>query len=121
MPNPPTDITLHKKSARLEVAFDGGHTYSLPLEYLRVFSPSAEVRGHGGPMILVTGKRNVGVDKIEPVGTYAIQLHFDDGHNTGIFSWETLRELGENYRENWAEYLTRLENAGASREEPNDR
>jgi len=112
----PTDITLHQKSKVLEVAYPDGVTFNLPLEYLRVYSPSAEVRGHGGPMELVTGKKNVGVTSIEPVGNYAIQLHFDDGHNTGLFSWETLREMGENYADNWAEYLGRLEAAGASRE-----
>lgn len=116
MTDTPTDITLHQKSAILEVTFADGAVYNLPLEYLRVFSPSAEVRGHGGPMQLVTGRRNIGVEKIEPVGNYAIQLFFDDGHNTGIYSWETLRELGESYKENWAEYLDRLERAGASRD-----
>lgn len=112
----PTDITLHQKSKTLEVEYPDGARYNLPLEYLRVYSPSAEVRGHGGPMELVTGKRDVGVDKIEPVGNYAIQLTFDDGHDTGIFSWEGLRELGEEYEQNWNEYLQRLEKAGASRE-----
>ncbi|ROO24432.1 hypothetical protein SAOR_14645 [Salinisphaera orenii MK-B5] len=113
----PTDITLHQKSRVLEVEYPDGARYELPLEYLRVYSPSAEVRGHGGPMELVTGKRDVGVDKIEPVGNYAIQLHFDDGHNTGIFSWEELRELGDNYEANWKEYLARLEQAEASRDQ----
>lgn len=112
----PTDITLHRRSRMLDVVFaDGGH-YRLPLEYLRVYSPSAEVRGHGGPMQLVTGKRHVGVDSIEPVGAYAVRLYFDDGHNTGIYSWDTLRELGEQQEANWADYLARLEAAGASRE-----
>ena len=115
MADAPTDITLHQKSKVLEVVFED-RTYNLPLEYLRVYSPSAEVRGHGGPMQLVTGKKDVGVEQIEPVGNYAIQLHFDDGHNTGIFSWETLRELGENYENNWADYLKRLEDAGATRD-----
>ena len=116
MADAPTDITLHQKSKVLEVAFEDGATYNLPLEYLRVYSPSAEVRGHGGPMQLVTGKKDVGVDKIEPVGNYAIQLFFDDGHHTGIFSWATLRELGEQYQANWQDYLNRLEEAGASRD-----
>ncbi|MES1931741.1 hypothetical protein T35B1_03993 [Salinisphaera shabanensis T35B1] len=112
----PTDITLHQKSKVLEVEYPDGANYKLPLEYLRVYSPSAEVRGHGGPMQLVTGKRDVGVTSIEPVGNYAIQLNFDDGHNTGIFSWETLRELGDQYEDNWNEYLGRLEKAEASRD-----
>lgn len=112
----PTDITLHQRSRELEVKFGDGAHYHLPLEYLRVYSPSAEVRGHGGPMQLVTGKRRVAVDSIEPVGNYAIQLHFDDGHNTGIYSWDTLRELGDNQERNWADYLARLEAAGASRD-----
>ena len=112
----PTDIMLHQKSKLLEVVYPDGKTFKLPLEYLRVYSPSAEVRGHGGPMELVTGKKNVGVTSIEPVGNYAIQLHFDDGHNTGLFSWETLRDMGEHYENNWAEYLDRLEAADASRE-----
>jgi DUF971 family protein len=112
----PTDITLHQKSKILEVVYPDGATFNLPLEYLRVYSPSAEVRGHGGPMELVTGKRDIGVQSIEPVGNYAIQLHFTDGHNTGIYSWETLRELGEDYDKNWQEYMQRLEKAGASRD-----
>tara|TARA_B100002052_G_C15438710_1_gene400277 strand:- start:26 stop:409 length:384 start_codon:yes stop_codon:yes gene_type:complete len=112
----PTDITLHQKSRVLEVEYADGAVYKLPLEYLRVYSPSAEVRGHGGPMQLVTGKRDVGVDKIEPVGNYAIQLHFDDGHNTGIFSWAGLRELGDAYEANWNDYLERLQAAEASRD-----
>jgi DUF971 family protein len=116
MTDTPTDITLHRKSATLGVAFADGMVYNLPLEYLRVFSPSAEVRGHGGPMQLVTGKRHIGVEQIEPVGNYAIQLHFDDGHNTGIYSWETLRELGAEYQKNWAKYLERLEQEGGSRD-----
>ncbi|RJS92830.1 gamma-butyrobetaine hydroxylase-like domain-containing protein [Salinisphaera sp. Q1T1-3] len=116
MTDVPTDITLHQKSGVLEVVYSDGAMYNLPLEYLRVYSPSAEVRGHGGPMKLVTGKKDIGVEKIEPVGNYAIQLFFDDGHNTGIFSWETLRELGADYERNWQAYLARLDEAGASRE-----
>ena len=109
----PTDITLHQKSRTLEVVYADGASFNLPLEYLRVYSPSAEVRGHGGPMELVTGKRDVGVTSIEPIGQYAIRLNFDDGHNTGIYSWETLREMGEEYEQNWAEYLERLQKAEA--------
>lgn len=111
----PTDITLHKKSKVLKVEYPDGANYKLPLEYLRVYSPSAEVRGHGGPMELVTGKHDVGVSSIEPVGNYAIRLNFDDGHNTGIYSWEALRELGDDYDKNWDDYMKRLEEAGASR------
>lgn len=112
----PTDITLHRRSRVLEVAFEDGARYRLPLEYLRVYSPSAEVRGHGGPMQLVAGKRDVGVESIEPVGAYAIQLHFDDGHHTGVYSWDILRELGEQQQQNWSDYLQRLAAAGQSRE-----
>jgi len=112
----PTDITLHRRSRVLEVTFEDGAHYHLPLEYLRVYSPSAEVSGHGGPMKLETGKRNVGVERIEPVGSYAIQLHFDDGHNTGVYSWDILRQLGEEQDNKWADYLARLAQAGASRD-----
>lgn len=113
---PPTDITLHRQSRVLEVAFADGAHFRLPLEYLRVYSPSAEVTGHGGPRKLETGKRSVGIESIEPVGQYAIQLYFDDGHSTGVYSWDMLRELGEQHDANWAEYLARLEAAGASRD-----
>ncbi len=112
----PTDITLHQRSRLLEVSFEDDANYRLPLEYLRVYSPSAEVRGHGGPMQLVTGKRYVGVEAIEPIGAYAIQLNFDDGHKTGVYSWDLLRELGDEQEANWADYLARLEAADASRE-----
>lgn len=116
MTDTPTDITLHQQSKILAVTFEDGSHYDLPLEYLRVYSPSAEVRGHSGPMRLVTQKRDVGVEKIEPVGNYAIQIYFDDGHDSGIFSWQVLRELGENHDDYWADYLKRLEEAGASRD-----
>ena len=113
----PTEITLHQASRRLDVAFSDGQQYQLPIEYLRVYSPSAEVRGHGpGQETLQTGKRLVGISEIEPVGNYAIQIHFSDGHNTGIYSWDYLKELGENQEEYWAQYLNRLEAAGASRD-----
>ncbi|WP_455366002.1 gamma-butyrobetaine hydroxylase-like domain-containing protein [Kaarinaea lacus] len=112
----PTDINLHQKSRTLEITFEDGKTFSLPCEYLRVYSPSAEVRGHGpGQEVLQVGKENVNIEKIEPVGNYAIQLHFDDGHNTGIYSWETLYTLGENYDGLWQEYLERLKAAGHER------
>lgn len=112
----PTDINLHQKSRVLEISFEDGKTFSLPCEYLRVYSPSAEVRGHGpGQEVLQVGKENVNIEKIEPVGNYAIQLHFDDGNTTGIYSWETLYTLGENYDALWQEYLERLKQAGHQR------
>ena len=109
----PTDIKLHQKSRILEVSFDDGSKFSLPCEYLRVYSPSAEVRGHGpGQEVLQVGKERVGIDAIDPVGTYAVILRFDDGHDTGIYSWDTLYELGANRRQNWKDYLDRLSDAG---------
>lgn len=116
----PTDIKLHQASRVLEVAFADGKTFNLPVEYLRVNSPSAEVQGHGpGQEVLQLGKQNVNITKIEMVGNYAIQPTFDDNHDTGIFSWDTLYELGENYDKNWANYLRRLKDAGKERPEPN--
>ena len=116
----PTDIKLHQASRVLEVTFDDGKTFNLPVEYLRVHSPSAEVQGHGpGQEVLQVGKQNVNITKIEMVGNYAIQPSFDDNHDTGIFSWETLYDLGTNYDENWANYLQRLKDAGKERPEPN--
>ena len=113
----PTEIKLHKASARLEVAFEDGAKFDLPCEYLRVFSPSAEVQGHGpGQRVLQTGKRNVNIAQIKPVGNYAVALHFDDGHNTGLYSWVTLYDLGLNQEKYWAAYLEELAAAGASRE-----
>lgn len=115
-PPRPTNINLHQKSRLLEISFDSGDTYKLPCEYLRVYSPSAEVRGHGpGQEVLQVGKEKVNIEKIEPVGNYAIQLYFDDGHSTGIYSWETLYMLGENYEALWQEYLERLRKAGKER------
>jgi len=112
----PTDINLHQKSRVLEISFEDGNTFSLPCEYLRVYSPSAEVRGHGpGQEVLQIGKENVNIEKIEPVGNYAVKLHFDDGHSTGIYSWETLYTLGANYDALWQEYLERLKEAGHQR------
>lgn len=112
----PTDVKLHQKSRVLEISFDDGKSFSLPCEYLRVYSPSAEVRGHGpGQEVLQVGKEDVNIEKIEPVGNYAIQLHFDDGHSTGIYSWETLYTLGTNYDALWQEYLDRLKQAGHQR------
>ncbi|MCM2307819.1 MAG: DUF971 domain-containing protein [Sulfuritalea sp.] len=113
----PTEITLHKKSRMLELTFDDGGHYQLPAEFLRVYSPSAEVRGHGpGQETLQTGKRNVEITALDAVGNYAVQPTFSDGHNTGIYSWDLLYRLGANHEELWAEYLERLEKAGASRD-----
>ncbi len=113
----PTEIKLHQKSRRLEISFADGKTFQLPCEFLRVYSPSAEVRGHGpGQEVLQTGKKEVAITNIEPVGTYAIQLDFSDGHNTGIYSWDLLYEFGLHQEEMWGRYLKRLEEAGASRE-----
>ena len=112
----PTAITLHQKSRVMEIAFDDGRRFSLPFEYLRVFSPSAEVRGHGpGQEVLQVGKRDVDIVAIEPVGSYAVQPRFSDGHDTGIYSWDYLYELGVGQDENWAAYLAQLEKAGAAR------
>lgn len=112
----PTNIVLHQKSHQLEISFADGDTFKLPFEYLRVFSPSAEVRGHGkGQEVLQVGKQNVGVTDIEAVGNYAVKLVFDDGHNTGLYTWDYLHELGENHQENWQLYLQRLADAGQAR------
>jgi DUF971 family protein len=113
----PTEIKLHQKSRLLEIAFDDGQRFSLPCEYLRVFSPSAEVRGHGpGQEVLQVGKRDVGVSDIEPVGAYAVKLVFTDGHDTGLYAWDYLYELGEKQESSWKSYLARLEEAHASRD-----
>ncbi|MGD9952686.1 MAG: gamma-butyrobetaine hydroxylase-like domain-containing protein [Burkholderiales bacterium] len=112
----PTEIKLHQKSRVLEVAFDDGRSFRLPYEYLRVFSPSAEVRGHGpGQEVLQVGKRDVDIRRVEPVGSYAIQPIFSDGHDTGIYSWDYLYELGLEQDARWESYLKRLEAAGQSR------
>ena len=113
----PTEIKLRQRSRTLVVSFDDGRTFEYTHEYLRVHSPSAEVKGHGpGQETLQTGKENVEVLKIDPVGHYAVRLVFSDGHNTGLYTWVYLRELGENMAENWARYLDRLEAAGYARE-----
>ena len=112
----PTDIKLHQKSKTLELEFDDGHKFNLPCEYLRVYSPSAEVQGHGpGQEVLQVGKEDVNITAVEPIGNYAIKLEFDDGHNTGIYSWETLHKLGANFDTFWQDYLDRLKNAGHER------
>lgn len=113
----PTEIKLHKASKKLEIAFDNGARFELPFEYLRVYSPSAEVRGHGpGQEVLQVGKKFIDIERIEPVGQYAVVLEFSDRHNSGIYSWDYLYSLGENYQSNWDNYLRRMEAAGASRE-----
>jgi len=113
----PTGITLHQKSRVLEIAFSDGRSFRLPYEFLRVYSPSAEVRGHGpGQEVLQVGKRNVEIRALEPVGSYAVQPQFSDGHNTGIYSWEYLYELGEDQEQLWSQYLERLKAANGSRE-----
>jgi DUF971 family protein len=113
----PTDIVLHQRSRVLEVAFEDGSRFQLPCEYLRVESPSAEVQGHGpGQKVLVAGKRAVGISAIEPVGHYGVLLRFDDGHDTGIFSWSTLYSLGQEQQQRFASYLDALAAAGLSRD-----
>jgi len=115
----PTEIKLHQKSRVLEVSFTDGKTFKLPCEFLRVYSPSAEVRGHGpGQEVLQVGKRDVEVESIEPVGSYAIQLRFSDGHDTGIYSWDLLYDYGVHQDNMWQHYLERMAEAGASREPP---
>jgi len=115
----PTDIKLHQKSHMLELTFNDGSHFELSCEYLRVFSPSAEVQGHGeGQETLQVGKENVNIIGIEPVGNYAVQLNFDDGHNTGLYSWDTLYDLGICQEANWKNYLADLEAAGHKRKEP---
>ena len=112
----PTEIHLHQKSRMLEIAFDDGKRFKLSCEYLRVHSPSAEVAGHGpGQGVLQIGKEDVGINAIEQVGNYAVQLIFDDNHDTGIFSWEYLYELGIHQEQKWQRYLERLKEAGYQR------
>jgi len=113
----PTEIALHSKSRLLAVSFSDGARFELPCEYLRVFSRAKEVRTMEQP---VTGKENVNIERIEPQGQYAVRLVFDDGHDTGIYSWDTLYELGEKQAANWAEYLKRLEQMGYQRREGAD-
>ncbi len=113
----PVDIILHQKSKTLEIAFDDGARYTLPAEFLRVFSPSAEVRGHGaGQETLQVGKRDVGITDLEPVGQYALKITFDDGHDTGLYTWDYLHQLGRYQDAMWHDYLTKLEAAGESRD-----
>jgi DUF971 family protein len=113
----PTEILLHQQSRRLEMAFSDGKRFTYSFEFLRIASPSAEVRGHGpGQETLQTGKRDVEVTTLEPVGNYALQPTFSDGHATGIYSWDYLYEIGENQDALWADYLKRMNDAGASRD-----
>ena len=113
----PTRIVVHQKSRVLELEFEDGRSHRLSFEFLRVHSPSAEVRGHGpGQEVLQVGKRNVGIDRIEPVGNYAIQPRFTDGHATGIYSWDYLQRLARDHDRMWEDYLRRLEEAGQGRD-----
>ena len=115
----PTNLTYHSRRHVLEVEFNTVEKYELTAEYLRVNSPSAEVQGHGpGQEVLQIGKQDVGINKIEPVGHYAVQLFFDDNHDTGIFSWDTLYYLGKEHDTLWPNYLKRLKEAGHTRPEP---
>lgn len=107
----PTEIKVRKAARCVDIRFDDGAAFSLSFEYLRVYSPSAEVRGHGpGQELLPLGKENVQIVRTVPVGNYAVQFVFDDGHDSGLYSWQTLYELGRDYDENWARYQKRLEN-----------
>ena len=115
----PKDIKLHQNSHILEISFNEGSTFNLPTEYLRVNSPSAEVQGHGpGQEVLQIGKQDVNITNIKMVGNYAVQFSFDDNHDTGIYSWDTLYDLGKNYESNWNSYLERLKEAGHQRPDP---
>ena len=109
----PTEIRLQKKSRQVVIAYDDGTHFEMPFEYLRVNSPSAEVQGHGpGQQVLQTGKENVRLTAIEPIGHYAVRLVFDDGHNTGLYTWKYLYELGMGQAHKWQAYLDRLQEAG---------
>ena len=113
----PTELTVHQHSRVLEIAFDDGARFRIPFELMRVYSPSAEVMGHGpGQEVLQTGKKNVEISALEPVGSYALQPSFSDGHATGIYSWDYLYHLGDNQERMWKEYLEKLKAANASRD-----
>ncbi|OAM52463.1 1-(5-phosphoribosyl)-5-((5-phosphoribosylamino)methylideneamino)imidazole-4-carboxamide isomerase [Methylovorus sp. MM2] len=115
----PTDIRLHQKSRLLEISFDDNTTCMLSCEFLRVYSPSAEVRGHGhGQEVLQIGKEDVNIVGIEPVGQYAVKLRFSDGHDTGLYSWDYLYELAKHYEALWLEYIGKLDAAGIKRKIP---
>ena len=114
----PTEINLHQKSRKLEITFDDGEHFEMSCEYLRVNSPSADVQGHSpAESVLQVDKEDVNIERIEPVGNYAIQIYFDDEHNTGIYCWDTLYRLGVNKQQNWRDYLNRLKEAGAPHSE----
>lgn len=116
MANTPTEVRLHRKSRMLSLSYEDGTRLELPCELLRVQSPSAEVRGHGeGQRTLQTGKKYVNITEIEAVGNYALRFTFDDGHDSGIYSWEYLEDLGRNQEKYWGAYLRELQHAGASR------
>ena len=112
----PVRIRVRRAERVVDIAFDDGAAFELPAELLRVESPSAEVQGHGGPKQLVSGKRDVGIAAVEPVGHYAIRISFDDGHDTGIYAWSYLRELGERRTALWRDYLQALQEANATRD-----
>jgi DUF971 family protein len=113
----PSGVQLHTRSRELELSYPGGESYRLPCEYLRVYSPSAEVKGHGpGQEILQTGKQNVTISAIRPVGNYALQLVFDDSHDSGLYAWDYLYQLCRERESLWQDYLERLRAAGASRD-----
>lgn len=114
----PTDIKLHQLSRFVEISFDNGETFNLPCEYLRVYTPSAEALGHGpGQEILQTGKEDINISEIKPVGNYGIAPTYTDGHNSGIYSWDMLYKLGSEYQTLWANYLEELHKAGYTRKE----
>jgi DUF971 family protein len=109
----PTSLTIRQQSKLLEIAFDDGAAFSIPFELMRVYSPSAEVKGHGpGQEVLQVGKRNVGIEGVEPVGNYAVKPLFTDGHNSGIYTWDYLYKLGREHDALWQDYLQRLQAAG---------
>ncbi len=113
----PTELKLHQNSQVLEIVFADGMQFKLPYELLRVYSPSAEVRGHGpGEEVLQVGKKGIQITHVEPVGAYAVQLTFSDGHDTGLYSWDYFYHLGMNHEAMWTHYLQRMEQAGASRD-----
>jgi DUF971 family protein len=115
----PTELTVHQQSKQLEIAFDSGERFNIPFELMRVYSPSAEVQGHGpGQEVLQTGKRNVGVLDLEPVGNYAVRPTFTDGHDSGLFTWDYLYHLGNDQDELWQRYLARLSAAAVDRDTP---
>jgi DUF971 family protein len=115
----PQDLTVHHKSRVLEVSYSDGSTYRIPFELMRIYSPSAEVQGHGpGQEVLQTGKREIELVTLEPVGNYAVQPTFSDGHDTGLFSWDYLYFLGSQQDQLWADYQTRLQAAGVDRDAP---